>query len=439
MRASPMKRTIFAGLAVVLVAGLGVALYLNGSSSADDVANNQLKAVDAGALDPAAVSRGAYVAVQGDCAACHTTPGGLAFAGGYGLQTPFGVINSTNITPDVKTGIGNWTERDFFRAVRHGKRKDGQLLYPAMPYNAYVKMSDDDLHDLWAYMRSIKPVEQAQVPNTLGFPYNIRLAMLGWNLLFFDNAPFVAKAGEGEQWNRGRYLVDGAGHCAACHTPKNALGGDTSAYLQGAELLGGYAPEITGNAHLGLGNWTSAQVQQYLKTGSNHQAVAAGAMGEAVEHSTQYLNDTDLAAIALYLKSLTGSEAQAPEALAGNDPVMKRGSTVYETNCMACHNQKGEGIGGMVTAFADNPGIRATSASNLISTVLKGGRAVATEGNITAAGMPSFDWKLNDADIAAVLSYVRNSWGNAAPAVSSDQVAKARTALGAKPVVTRQR
>lgn len=417
----------------MVLSGLGVAFYMNGNSRADDVADNAVKAVDGGALDPAAVSRGAYVAVQGDCAACHTVPGGKAFAGGYGLQTPFGVINSTNITPDAKTGIGSWTERDFFRAVRHGKRKDGQLLYPAMPYNAYVKMNDNDLHDLWAYMRSLKPVEQAQAPNTLGFPYNIRLAMLGWNLLFFDNASYVAKPKEGEQWNRGRYLVDGAGHCAACHTPKNALGGDTSAYLQGAELLGGYAPEITGNAHLGLGNWTDGQVQQYLKVGSNHQAVAAGAMGEAVEHSTQYLKDADLAAIALYLKSLPGSEAVAPEALSTSDPAMVRGMKVYESNCMACHEQRGEGIDGMVTAFADNPGIRATSASNLVSTVLKGGRAVATEGNITGAGMPSFDWKLNDTDIAAVLSYVRNSWGNAAPAVTGEQVAKARTALGAKP------
>jgi mono/diheme cytochrome c family protein len=434
-----MKRTIIAGLAVVVLAAVGIALYANGNASADEVADNQMNAADAGAPDPAAISRGAYVAVQGDCAACHTTPGGKAFAGGYGLQTPFGVINSTNITPDVKTGIGNWTERDFFRAVRHGKRKDGQLLYPAMPYNAYVKMSDGDLHDLWAYVRSITPVEQVQAPNTLGFPYNIRLAMLGWNLLFFDNAPFVAKANESEQWNRGRYLVDGAGHCAACHTPKNALGGDTSAYLQGAELMGGYAPEITGNAHLGLGNWTGDQVLQYLKTGSNHQAVASGAMGEAVEHSTQYLEDTDLADIALYLKSLSGSGAKASAAMSANDPAMLRGSKVYETNCMACHNQKGEGIGGMVTAFADNPGIRATIASNLVSTVLKGGRAVATEGNITAAGMPSFDWKLNDSDIAAVLSYVRNSWGNAASPVTSEQVAKARAAIGAKPVVASQR
>ncbi|WP_249673413.1 c-type cytochrome [Pseudomonas abieticivorans] len=430
-----MKNTIIAGLAIVAVVGVGTALYLNGSTRADDAGDNQIRAAEASAPDPAAIQRGAYVAVQGDCAACHTKPGGQAFAGGYGLQTPFGVINSTNITPDTDTGIGSWTERDFMRAVRHGKRKDGQLLYPAMPYNAYVNMSDGDLHDLWAYLRSLAPVKQAPEPNTLGFPYNIRLAMLGWNLLFFKNAGYVAAPKQSAQWNRGRYLVDGAGHCAACHTAKNALGGDTSAYLQGADLLGGHAPEITNDPHLGLGHWSGEQIQQYLKVGSNHQAVAAGAMGEAVEHSTQYLNDADLASIALYLKSLPGSGTQAPAALSANSPVMQRGAHVYETHCMACHNVQGEGINGMVPAFADNPGMRASSGAGLISAVLKGGRAAATEGNVTAAGMPSFGWKLNDGDIAAVLTYVRNSWGNAAPGVSAQQVAKARAALEVGPVM----
>jgi mono/diheme cytochrome c family protein len=433
-----MKRKIFAGLAVVVLAGVGIALYSSGNTSADDVADNKQQAADSSAPDPAAVARGAYVAVQGDCAACHALPGGTALTGGYGIKTPFGTIYSTNITPDPKTGIGTWTERDFFHAVRHGKRKDGQLLYPAMPYNDYVKMNDSDMHDLWAYMRSIKPVEQAPKENTLGFPYNIRLAMLGWNMLFFTNSQYVAQTDQSLEWNRGRYLVDGAGHCAACHTGKNALGGDSSAYLQGASLGTAYAPEITGNAYQGLGNWKVEQVSQYLKTGSNHQSVAAGSMGEAVEHSTQYLTDSDLGDIALYLKSLPGSGSKAPAALAATDPVMHRGAQVYETNCMACHNVKGEGINGMVTGFADNAGIRAPGAENMIGTVLKGGRAVPTASNLTAAGMPSFDWKLKDSDIAAVLTYVRNSWGNAAPAVDVAQVTKARSSLGAAAVMASQ-
>ncbi|WJD60689.1 c-type cytochrome [Pseudomonas kurunegalensis] len=432
------KKTIVTALAFVTLAVLGGAILINNDTSADNVADDRTTAAAGPTADSAAAARGAYVATQADCAACHTVPGGKAYAGGYGLKTPFGVIYSTNITPDRKTGIGDWTERDFFRAVRHGQHKNGQLLYPAMPYNAYVKISDADMHDLWVYMRTLEPIEQQATSNTLGFPYNIRLSLLGWNLLFFDNAPFTVHPEKSKEWNRGRYLVDGAGHCAACHTPKNLLGGDTSDYLEGAELLGSYAPEITGDPYRGLGSWSSEQIQTYLKTGSNHQAVASGPMGEAIEFSTQHLHDQDLAAIADYLKSLPGSGTTAPKVVEASAPQMQRGAQVYEHNCMACHNVAGEGISGMVTGFADNPGIRTPSGSNLIATVLKGGKAVATEHNVTGAGMPSFDWKLNDADIAAVLTYVRNSWGNAAPAIESSQVERARGTLGAAMQMHRQ-
>ncbi|HKS13747.1 MAG TPA: cytochrome c, partial [Pseudomonas sp.] len=239
--------------------------------------------------------------------------------------------------------------------------------------------------------------------------------------------------GRSTQWNRGRYLVDGPGHCAVCHTPKNGLGGDTRRYLQGAELLGGYAPEISSDPYRGIGNWSTEQLQAYLKTGANHQAIASGAMGEVIEFSTQHLNDNDLAAIADYLKSLEGSGVTVPKAIAATEPVMRRGAQVYEQHCMACHNVAGEGIAGMVTGFADNPGVRTPSGSNLVATVLKGGKAVVTQGNLTGAGMPSFDWKLSDTDIAAVLTYVRNRWGNAAPAVHAEQVARDRETVNAKP------
>ncbi|MFJ4346412.1 c-type cytochrome [Pseudomonas sp. NPDC089401] len=426
-------KTLLASCIALALASLTAAVLHNSDSVADNVADDQLTAADALAADPAAIARGAYVSAQADCAACHTKPGGAPFAGGYGLQTPFGVIYSTNITPDPQTGIGRWTERDFFRAVRHGQRKDGQRLYPAMPYNAYVKISDTDLHDLWAYMRTVQPVQQAPTPNTLGFPFNIRQTLLGWNLLFFDNTPFVPHPEQSAQWNRGRYLVDGAGHCAACHTPKNLLGGDTGRYLQGAELLGSYAPEITADRYRGLGSWSAEQIAVYLKTGANHQAIASGPMGEAVEFSTQHLSDQDLGAIAEYLKSVDGSKTIPPPAIAASEPIMQRGAQVYELNCMACHNVKGEGLPGMVTGFADNPGIRTPSGANLVGTVLKGGQAVITEGNVTGAGMPSFDWKLSDSDIAAVLTYVRNSWGNAAPEVEAQAVARTREHLGLQP------
>jgi mono/diheme cytochrome c family protein len=269
-------KTLLASCIALALAGLTAAVLHSNDSAADNVADDQLTGADAVAVDTAAVARGAYVSAQADCAACHTTPGGAPFAGGYGLQTPFGVIYSTNITPDPQTGIGRWTERDFFRAVRHGQRKDGQRLYPAMPYNAYVKISDADLHDLWAYMRTVQPVQQAATPNTLGFPYNIRQTLLGWNLLFFDNTLFVPQPEQSAQWNRGRYLVDGAGHCAACHTPKNLLGGDTGRYLQGAELLDSYAPEITGDRYRGLGSWSAEQIAVSSRPGPTIRRLPRG-------------------------------------------------------------------------------------------------------------------------------------------------------------------
>ncbi|MDH2184763.1 cytochrome c [Pseudomonas sp. GD03651] len=426
-------RKLLAMAALLGLTGLAGALYHNNDTSADDVADHGVTAATANPADPAAIARGAYVSIQGDCAACHTAPGGKPFAGGYGLQTPFGVIYSTNITPDTKTGIGDWTEGDFFRAVRHGKHKNGQFLYPAMPYNAYVHINDNDMHDLWAYIRSLQPIDQTAPPNTLGFPYNIRLAMLGWNLLYFDNSLYLVDPSQSEQWNRGRYLVDGAGHCASCHTPKNLLGGDTRRYLQGAEVAGAHAPEITGDHYRGLGAWSAEQLQSYLKTGSNHQAVASGSMAEVIEYSTQHLSDPDLAAIAHYLQSIPGSQTTKPKALAASSSVMRRGARVYEHNCMACHNVYGEGIQGMVTSFADNPGIRAPSHSSLIGAVLTGSRAAITDSNVTGAGMPSFDWKLSDQDIAAVLTYVRNSWGNAASEVRQKDVQRARETLARMP------
>jgi mono/diheme cytochrome c family protein len=274
--------------------------------------------------DPA-VTRGRYVAIAGDCAACHTDPAhGKPFAGGYALETPFGKLLASNITSDKTTGIGGWTEAQFTRAVREGKGREGENLYPAMPYNAYVKVTDQDMHDLWAYMQTVPAVDNKVVSNQLPFPFNIRLMMMGWNLMFFDKTPFVPVASDSAQINRGAYLVQGLGHCAACHTEKNFLGGDKSgAFLQGGDLAGWHAPEITGNPYVGIGGWTPQEIVQYLKTGSNHIAVASGPMAEAVTNSTQHMTDDDLLAIAGYLKSLPGSDALKPQPLAATDSAMK--------------------------------------------------------------------------------------------------------------------
>ena len=426
--------SIAAAVLVVAAVGAGVALYQNNDTSSDGVASATQTASDTQMLNQAAVSRGRYVAIMSDCVACHTALGSnQPFAGGYPIQTPFGTIVSSNITPDKDTGIGNWTERQFFDAVRHGQSPHG-YLYPAMPYTSYLKLTDQDMQDLWAYMRSVRPVHNQVAPNQMPFPYNIRLMMLGWNLLFFSNTPFKVDPTQSAQWVRGQYLVDGAEHCIACHTSKNMLGGDIqSQYLQGDELQGWYAPEIAGNDHVGLGGWSTQGIVDYLKTGSNQVSVASGPMAEVVHNSTQYLNDKDLNAIAVYLKSVKGSAT--PARSRSDDQtvaaMMGWGQHLFEANCSACHNVQGQGVPGMVTAFAHNPSVQSNNPASLIQTVLAGGRAAITDTNPTGAGMPSFAWKMSDHDIAAVLTYVRNSWGNQAPAVTDQQVADTRKSLKA--------
>ncbi|WP_311790699.1 MULTISPECIES: c-type cytochrome [Pantoea] len=427
-----MKKTTLAGGAVV-IAGIIAAglLWQNGDTSADEVADNQtLTSQPPAAADAAAVARGRYVAIAGDCVACHTAPGSKeAFSGGYSISTPFGGIFASNITPDKETGIGNWTERDFYRAVRHGRGKEGEHLYPAMPYNAYVKVSDQDMHDLWMYMRSVKPVHYKVPETNLGFPYNIRLAMMGWNLLFFRNSGFETDPDKSAEFNRGAYLVEGLEHCGACHTPKNLLGGDTDAYLQGSNLSEWHAPDLTSNRYVGVGNWSEEQIVDYLKLGSNHVAVASGPMAEAVTNSTQYLNDGDLRAIATYLKAQPASATQPPQPQNPDSALMKTGANVYSANCSACHNSDGKGIPNLAASLANNPGLLGDDASSIITTVLQGGRGAVTQGNPTSGAMPSFAWKLTDEQVAAVSTYIRNSWGNAATPVKAEEVAGKRRLL----------
>lgn len=375
------------------------------------------------------IQRGAYLARAGDCTACHTAQGGQPYAGGLALDTPFGKIVASNITPDRETGIGGWSEAAFARALRQGISRDGHLLYPAMPYNDYTQVSDEDVHALKAYLDSLPSVRKAVEANQLPFPFDIRQMMMGWNLLFFRDGRYQPDPHQSADWNRGKYLVDGLGHCTACHTGKNLLGGD-KAYLQGGTLQGWYAPELSGNPQIGLGTWSRADVVGYLKTGGNDRAMAAGPMAEAVEHSMQYLTEADLGAIATYLKSLPGSGRAAPVALAANDSRMTSGRAVFDVNCAACHRSNGTGVATMLPALAGSPTVQAPDATNLVRTILEGGASAATHANPTGARMPSFAWKLGDAQIANVTTYIRNGWGNAAPPVSARQVAKARKALG---------
>lgn len=373
------------------------------------------------------IMRGQYQAVLGDCMACHTRPGGAPFAGGLPLETPFGALVPPNITPDPETGIGQWSEADFTRMMRTGIGHGGRRLYPAMPYPAYSLMTERDIADLWAYLATVEPVANRVVANQLPFPFNIRLSMLFWNLLNFAPQPFRPDPAQSAEWNRGAYLVQGPAHCGSCHTPKTMLGADdTSQALRGASLQGWFAPDITGDAQTGIGGWSQEELVTYLRTGVNAHSVASGPMREAVENSTSRMNDADLRAIAVYLRSLRPAASPVPQPVPASEPRMRAGAAVYAANCAACHGAEGTGARQLFPALAGNPLVRQANAETLVHLVLAGSQGAHTPGAPTTPAMPSLAWRLNDAQVADVLTYVRNSWGNAAAPVLPEQVAKQR-------------
>jgi mono/diheme cytochrome c family protein len=375
----------------------------------------------AGASDPqefTQIERGRYLSILSDCASCHTvSDSGRPFAGGRAIETPFGNIVAPNITPDLETGIGAWSDEQFDAAVRHGVGRDGSKLYPAMPYNAYTKMSRDD----------VLAIRNAVVANTLPFPFNIRASLGIWNSLYFKDGEYRPNPSQSVGWNRGAFLVDGPAHCGACHTPKTTLGGDKAdQYLQGTYLQGWSAPDITGDARLGLGGWSEEDVVAYLKSGHNRVTAATGPMGEVVTLSTAKMTDPDLAAIATYLKSLPG-RSQAPSAPPTDDPVMTAGAAIYRDQCSACHGLDGKGVNGLFPSIADSSMVRSEDPTTSIRLVLRGARSVQTPSQETGPGMPSYGRQLDDAQVAGVLTYMRNSWGGTAALVTPAQVSKVRS------------
>ena len=378
------------------------------------------------AASAASVEAGRYQSVLGDCEGCH----GKNLAGGVEIMTPFGKLVAPNITPDKETGIGNYTAQDFRRAMKEGVAPGGKRLYPAMPYPAYARMSDAAMADLWAYFKTVKPVRHAVDVNQLRFPFNLRFTMRGWNMLFFRPALYVPDAGKSAAWNRGAYIATGPAHCGTCHTPKSVFGADKGLALSGAALQGWFAPDLTGDRNAGLGGWSAAGVVEYLKTGRNTHSIASGPMAEVIEHSTNRMNDADLRSLATYLKSLPASPGNGGSAT-GVEAQMKSGAGIYRMNCAACHSLDGRGDKILFPPLAGNALVRQTSAETLARVVLAGTKAVATREAPTGPGMPSFAWKLNDAQVASLLTYIRNNWGNRAPAVSADTVAKIRTSLRA--------
>jgi mono/diheme cytochrome c family protein len=376
------------------------------------------------------IERGRYLVTAADCAACHTRPnGGSPFAGGRPIETPFGNVIAANITPDKQSGIGAWTDDDFDKAVRQGIRHDGSRLYPAMPYTSYTKMTRADVSAIHAYLSTIPPVHNEVHSDALPFPFNIRFGMKLWDFAFFKSGSYVPDNTKSAEWNRGAYLVQGPGHCAACHTPKNFAGADKSgAFLQGANLQQWFAPDITNDKRRGLGRWSVEDVVKYLKTGHNSISGATGPMAEEIALASSGMTDSDLNAIATYLKSLPGrNDDQQPVEAA--DPQMKAGAAIYRDQCSACHGLDGKGVPNLFPALANSSQLRSDDPQTLMRVILQGARSVATKNEPTGPGMPSFAWQLTDAQIAAVITYVRNTWGSAAPAVSADTVASTRKDL----------
>lgn len=392
------------------------------------------------------VKRGEYLAIASDCVACHTAPGGQPFAGGLAIATPIGSVVATNITPSKTHGIGNYTQAQFADAVRLGIRADGAHLYPAMPYTAYALLSDVDAAALYAYfMQDVKPVDVSVPQTQLPFPFNIRVEMSAWNLLFLDRKPYVANPGKSEQWNRGAYLVRGPTHCGACHTPRNLLMAEESSQeLAGAALGAWFAPNITSDSDSGIGGWSDQEIVDYLRTGrAAGKAQAAGPMAEAVDHSLQYLTDSDLHAIAAYLRTVParkdpgvntlvyarGQRANQLLAIRGvplpDDPQKMNGAQLYDAHCATCHQASGEGsFEGAMPSLFHNTATGRAHVGNLVMVILDGIHR-GTHGDETL--MPGFAKDLSDAQIALLATYVMQSYGNPAGTVSEDTVREARS------------
>lgn len=378
---------------------------------------------------PSQIEHGRYLTRAGDCASCHTAPGGKPFAGGLPIATPFGVIYSPNITPDPDTGIGKWSDADFYKAMHEGVSRNGRYLYPAFPYPWFTKVTPKDVQAIKAYLDTLPPVRQKTRPPEFPWPLNWRKSMFGWNTLFFHAGTFKPDPDKSIEWNRGAYLVQGLGHCGACHSSKNMLGAaKTSKGLGGGAAGDGwYAPDLTGDLRDGLGKWSQQEIVEYLKTGSNARTAAAGKMAQVVQNSTRYLSDTDLKAIAVYLKDMPPKEsAPASEALNVSDPSVKRGAGLFIDNCAGCHMADGGGISEVFPRFNGSSAIQAENPDSVIHIVLDGARVPTTSAKPAGFAMPAFGWKLTDQEVADVVNYIRNTWGNRAPLTNAGAVAAIR-------------
>lgn len=406
---------------VVLLAGLASVVALINVRGESPVAD----APAPGAAPAAQIERGRYLALAGNCAGCHTARGGADYAGGVGVETPFGTVFAGNLTPDDETGLGRWNADHFWRALHHGRSRDGRLLYPAFPYTSYTRVTREDADALFAWLRTLPAVRQPNRPHALRFPYGTQAALAVWRALYFRPGDYTPDARQSAAWNRGAYLVNGLGHCADCHGSRNALGATVRGQTFAGAVLPGagwYAPALDSAAQAGVAQWPLADVVALLKTGVAPHATVSGPMADVVYRSTQYLSDADARAMATYLQALP--QQAAPRATgkpARNAGGTLMGEELYTRHCADCHGEHGGGVGAF-PALSGNRAVNLASPANLIQVVRHGGILPSTAGNPRPLGMPPFGQVLSDADIAAVLTYVRASWDNDAPAVTPFEV-----------------
>ncbi len=383
----------------------------------------------------AVAERGRYLAIAGNCVSCHTQAGGQPFAGGLAFETPFGTLFSTNITPDPTTGIGKWSEKDFLGALRRGVRPNGDHLYPAFPYTAFTKLSDEDAHALFVYLKTLPPVQSAAPENKMRFPYSQRWLLGMWKMLYFTEGRFVSDKSKPAQWNRGAYLVQALGHCDACHAPRNFLGAESSdpvmsggeytAAVPGGEQKTWSTPNLTPAAD-GLHSWSVQDIADYLKTGRNQFADVFGPMNEVIMNSTRNLTDADVQAMATYLKGLPPSKPESVSKASAD--VMQNGETLYNVHCGTCHLPTGLGNQDENSGarLAGSPVVQASNPASLINVILYGPQLPNPPLPKRWKPMEGFGDKLEDEEVAALATFLRATWGNSASPVSAGQVAKQR-------------
>jgi cytochrome c553 len=377
-------------------------------------------------------SLGAYLARAGNCEACHTAVGGVPYAGERPIETPFGTVFSSNLTSDKATGLGAWSADDFWQAMHYGRSKDGQLLNPAFPYTRFTTITRTDSDALFAYFQTLAPVNQPKRAHAMRWPYGTQAALFAWRALYFRPQTYQPQAARSEQWNRGAYLVTGLGHCGECHSPRNALGASSEALqLSGGvmPLQNWFAPSLRDPHAAGVSADSLNATVQLLKTGVAAHGQASGPMAQVVQGSTQYLSNTDLQAMAVYLQSNGSVQPQSETATSAVTP-QTGGAKLYVAHCADCHGAQGAGIAGAYPPLARNRAVNLPNSSNLIQSVLYGGFAPATTANPRPFGMPPFMLKLSDQDTALVLSYVRSAWGNHGAPVTEQDVTHARNRNG---------